>query len=79
MAITKDVQDRIIMDPNNWPGWPMLPVKKLGGYGLGVVLETEGPEILIVEGNMFAGIKGDAPRHTFQSLDEVWDAGWRVD
>ena len=74
MALPDDTRDRrIIADDRSWPLVTRLPMKQFAeqGYGdLGYLIRGQGPTVFDHSG---------LPKAKFASLDEMLDAGWRVD
>jgi len=75
----------MIKDPNMWPRWPALPMKKLLGRQIkcGYIIDDgKKPDIII--GSIF-DIPRDPillkalPREEYDSAEEVSADGWRVD
>ena len=71
----------MMQSPEDWPVWPCLPLKKIGGgWDVGLLLETNlevKPKVYL--SNMFAGVSPDTPTMEFPSFGALYDAGWRVD
>ena len=75
---------KLLNDPDEWPQWPALPMKRRGEDGKmpesGVVLEALGVELTSVFlENMFNGISKDTPRQDYLNFEEMLDDGWEVD
>lgn len=75
---------RMIMDEDNWPRWPILPMKRDRQPGrdkeLGVVLAGSTSKIYLV--NMFEAKKiagGTAEVKEYASSEELLLDGWVVD
>ena len=88
---TRDRTVLFVGAPARWPHWPFLPVvrRTRGREELGVVFDARaarltGHEIAVSVTNLFL-LPPDLPaflalpNETFDSADELADAGWRVD
>ena len=83
--ISREDEDiQMIENSNNWPGWPLLPVKR---YGKDDFLEcgfiyADG-FFTVYAGNIFAIKSGDditkLPQHEYVSATDVVLDGWMVD
>lgn len=73
----------MMRDPNAWPQWPILPLKRStpdDPLDCGFIAEQE--EIIVYHGTMFEVKEAvaDTSRHLrYSTWDEVYDDGWRVD
>lgn len=71
-----------ILDPDKWPHWPVLPVKRIKDtqMDLGCLLDTG--KIIVVLSNMWA-LKNtpisEQKSITYRTVDELLADGWRVD
>lgn len=69
-----------LLHPEEWPSWPMCPVKRRDASQresqVGVVW-ADGQAVVILT-NMFS-FDADAPKLTYESMQELVAAGWRVD
>jgi hypothetical protein len=73
-------------NPNRWPVWPQLPLKRIrdGNLECGRLIERGGiftpPRIepVVYFGTIFEPTK-DAEKITYQDLSAIFDDGWRVD
>src|SRR5262245_48146361 len=87
-------RDLLLMStPALWPAWPMLPVVRRhadGSYDCGLMYDCRGAPRLaglattVFLANLFQLPKTldeflKLPRETFDTLEEVIAAGWRVD
>lgn len=83
MGILDEEERHIEMmtSPDNWPMWPLLPLKKVAdGWEVGLLAEIGGEvQPIVYLSNMFAGINDRTPKLSFESFREIFDAGWRVD
>ncbi len=82
----KEQDKLIIRDPNKWPQWPYLPVKKHLRYELkcGVIIEDGAKDVTIYMTNLFNLPKTSAefkalPQVKYNSVDELLNDGWEVD
>lgn len=75
----------LIGSEDDWPLWPVLPMKRPkedGGMPDTAVMYTGEHNTLYLDVNVFALAVGDLPnsrKQTFDSLDALLDAGWVVD
>ena len=62
---------------DDWPNWPVLPIKNYPKTGL--LVSGGGPTVYLK--NMFDSSLplDEAETIEYSSLQEVYDAGWRVD
>jgi hypothetical protein len=71
-----------INDPDQWPLWPVLPMKRDWNLNpnAGYLIDSgERPMIILYIGNIYAA---DRDRHTsveFDNLEAMFDQGWRID
>lgn len=73
---TKEEEVAFMRDPDEWPLWPVLPLKKTGGP-LGALVESNvGVEPVVRLGNIYTD---SHDIESYESLEAVYDAGWRVD
>lgn len=75
---------RMVPNPNTWPNWPVLPLKKrMPDYELelGYIFEDGGKTYKIYKGNVFAADPGktDPIIAEFNSVEDMVLAGWIVD
>jgi hypothetical protein len=78
---------RMVGNFDGWPKWPILPMKKEIFTGsdsdLGVMVEEDSDTYNVYIVNLFrlkTGMDWDAlPVEKFSSVEELIDAGWRVD
>jgi hypothetical protein len=77
-----------IMNPNKWPRWPFLPLKRKGENGLQVGYLYGDPvtsmgrlaaPLKIYGGNIFSPSPDDPVVGEYDSADALVAAGWRVD
>ena len=82
-----------LRDPGLWPAWPFLPVVRRGrveDLECGLVydfLSTSGRlgySATVLLANLFEAPRSEAgllalPKEVFDTADELFDAGWRVD
>jgi hypothetical protein len=83
-------KQRAFIEAGVWPNWPVLPMKRYNEDGIGfpqtgviVATHTTPPAIIIYLdvspwGVTLEDLKA-AETVTFKSLDELLEAGWRVD
>jgi len=82
----------LIVEPVRWPLWPLLPLCRVSSAGveLGVLYDARGAQDLygysatVFKANVLNLPDDDAeflklPRHVYDSVEELLDAGWRVD
>lgn len=91
VARARDRTVLFLTNPALWPCWPFLPVvRRNGGKELGVVFDARsvcgrtGFSACVFFCNVFALPPTldqffALPREAFDSADEVFDRGWRVD
>lgn len=74
---------KMMLDPDSWPNWPLLPLKKFGkGYESAVLISSDDPEWpLFLLANMWdvEKIKRCATGASKRTVDEILDEGWTVD
>jgi hypothetical protein len=77
---------KFMQSPDEWPAWPVLPVKKAVAMHnpiLGVMIEREGgvqPTVYLVNMYQLANKPlNTIPSETYTDFEGVYDAGWRVD
>lgn len=79
----KVLTDReMILDPNDWPNWPYLPVVKRSGDGAcGVILgDPQGDKVFFVPGANIWHMPDDVTeRGSLRDVDELLAEGWEVD
>lgn len=65
--------------PADWPVWPFLPLKRVGGnWELGFLIEDKrGVQPLVFVGNMLT--REVTEQLLFDSFDSLYESGWRVD
>src|SRR5438045_1233248 len=82
----------MILAPRGWVLWPFLPLRRpsSGGIELGVLYDARGVHQLygysatVFRTNVFELPDSEAEflnltRHVYDSVEELLDAGWRVD
>lgn len=86
MDETVEATKRMVVDPDTWPNWPVLPVKRRGRTfdedGMGVLLDTveDKGKIVVHHVNMFMlKMLPDAKTTVFADVEGFLDAGWVVD
>jgi hypothetical protein len=83
-----------MLDPNQWPNWPVLPVKRYDGTKpsgfpeCAVMVACEGLLTTVFMANMY-GLVGESvgamirdlevKRVEYADIDALLDDGWRVD
>jgi hypothetical protein len=85
----EQVTREFLADPNKWPNWPYLPMKKYpkGGVGnsvLGIVVEGVDLKSVVYETNLFSLPKTPEgwvalPKHEYITLQALMNDGWIVD
>jgi hypothetical protein len=84
---------RFLREPRLWPAWPFLPVVRRGhveDLECGLVYDFRGTfgrlgySATVFLANLFTRPPTEEefvalPREVFDTADEVYDAGWRVD
>src|SRR5437868_14743283 len=81
-----------LREPGLWPAWPFLPVVRRGRgeeecgllYDFRGTSGRTGYSAAVLLANLFEAPRFEAgllalPREVFDTADEVYDAGWRVD
>lgn len=73
-----------ISDPDKWPNWPVLPLKRPIGYEFNCGALIGGRGLRVFEVNIWNLPKTqkewDAVKDiTYTTIDELLDAGWIVD
>jgi hypothetical protein len=71
----------MMLDPNRWPQWPVLPVKQFGsGFPeCGVMVESDGIQPKVYLTNLFALDLANAEVKEYEDIDELLADGWVVD
>jgi hypothetical protein len=78
---TREAEHEMMTHPDEWPAWPVLPLKKRGKPGEtgflteDVMGEPIKPSVRI--GNIYAAESG--PVVQYGSFEALLDAGWVVD
>ena len=71
-----------LKDPNLWPAWPVLPLKRKklsGGWPeFGYVIAVEGQLTWIRSGNIFAMDPTDPVTYTYETPEALLADGWVV-
>lgn len=76
---------RFMKSPDEWPRWPILPLQKIGTpREYGFLLAQEGFLTTLFRANFFALTPGwdpgkHEPKEIFESIEALYEAGWRVD
>jgi len=76
----------MIRSPENWPRWPVLPVKRPAEFGwqIGTIVANEkvynrqGP-IKIFLASMFEDVTTDTPHREYANAEAAVKDGWIVD
>src|SRR4051794_32768609 len=82
-----------LREPSLWPAWPFLPVVRRGrgdGMECGLVYDFRGTSgrtgysATVLIANLFGAPRSEAgllalPKEVFDTAEELFDAGWRVD
>ena len=68
-------------DPNEWPTWPVLPVKRRGSMDVGLMLEGQGNKAapIVYLTNLFIRDFENCEQKKYEDLEGVVDDGWVVD
>lgn len=83
--IQRDFQIKFMQMPDEWPRWPLLPLKR-GPFSyeqeFGFMVEGEG--LVVFRGALYQLFDKklsieDFSREEFASFEAIYDAGWRVD
>jgi hypothetical protein len=80
----------MIESPDDWPRWPMLPMKRpnpdmTGQMQVGIITATEGKMTTVYLTDMFSAHKlndvpdEDRPKLVYQDTAAILDDGWVVD
>ena len=85
MPTEQERQEMFLHHPDLWPIWPILPLKNpergslTAPDGLGFIHgdPTPGYPIRVLIGSYF--IAGEKPIEMFDTPDDLWAAGWRID
>jgi len=87
--MTKTKDDRsFIQNPNRWPQWPFLPIKRrdktLANKNLGILCDTEDSKIIVYHVNLFDLPKvslsdPSIPKTNYDSIDALLIDDWEVD
>lgn len=82
MEINQIVEERndreMILTPEAWPIWPVLPLKKRGEWETGFLLFGHGLKVYI--GTIFLAVElSELKSIQYSSVDELLAAGWVVD
>ena len=85
MSKTAPITDKeFIEDPNLWPYWPLLPMKRHNGvdFQCGLVLQNR-PTVVLLGVNIYASDRAEllerAPRQSYASIDDMLADGWQID
>lgn len=79
----KDIE--MMSNPENWPRWPRLPIKRSDPTGnhqveIGVMLALEGHLTMVFKTNMFAKIDhATTDKYVYSDYEAIADDGWVVD
>ena len=71
-------------NPDTWPYWPFLPVKRCKGKGMPEcsVLMADGKQLTVIHVNMY-DLRGKdltkVPQQIYSSHEEMVADGWEVD
>lgn len=73
----------MILDPNSWPGWPRLPLKKIregDSPQCGMILgDPKGSQVFFMENiNIWDNVI-DSKKGLWTEVDDLLDAGWVID
>lgn len=80
-------QDKqMILDPEEWPCWPLLPVKKPDelfknndfNSGCGIIVAGQRP-FTVFHTNLFAPDFVNCDVNMYDTVDDLLQAGWVVD
>lgn len=79
---THDQHKAFIQDPDQWPRWPHLPLKRKGSYDIGYLYGDPPPSgqpiTVHVGGNIYhPGL--EATKKVYEDVDAMLDDGWIVD
>jgi hypothetical protein len=78
----------MMRDPNRWPAWPLLPVRKDNDLSIisidrpcGFIIEDPALKHTVFKGNIFMPPEdiSTLPKEEFTSFEAMYEAGWRVD
>ena len=71
----------MMSDPEKWPRWPYLPLKKRGSLDLGVLCASRNPEgkmLFSPNANLYSDPKTWA-ESSWKTPEELVEEGWVVD
>lgn len=74
----------LIGNYDEWPRWPLLPMRNIQrglhrNDCLGIMTEEDDDKYNIYIQNMYHKITDKTPIESFDSVDDLINAGWRVD
>lgn len=74
-------QINILKNPNNWPWWPYLSLKRYDGEDLilAYLWGDPRPPLVVYRGNIFSASDGDPEIDRYNSAEQLLAAGWQVD
>lgn len=80
----EDATRRLVGNYDEWPAWPKLPMKHatrklMGAALLGTMTEEDSDTYNVYLCTMFERITDEMEVERFKSVDDLIDAGWRVD
>lgn len=74
----------LILTPDAWPNWPLLPMKKSVEHGMpnvAVMVDAglDTGKVVLYLANMWSENLTGSEKLEFASVDDLLEAGWRVD
>jgi hypothetical protein len=75
---------RMMDDPDNWPQWPLLPLKRyaVGSNDMetGYMIHVSGEDrTTVFQGNIFMAQPDTDPAIKYDGFQEIVNDGWEVD
>lgn len=68
-------------DPDRWPRWPLLPVKRYKDDTLetGYLIEMKGSKYVVYQNTIFCADPRTDAHFRYESFEAIVADGWRVD
>lgn len=85
LKFMRAMQLKFMRDPNEWPRWPLLPMKRRGARGqfpdCGFLVTGQGPVIhRAAIYQVEVGTRWDSfSREMYESFERLYDSGWEID
>ena len=83
--MNKNTDLQFMRNPDKWPNWPLLPLKKKGDFHCQYAFITEqvGPPFYLYEGSIYepkvTSSLQSLPKKAYLTLQAILDDGWEVD